>query len=337
MTASPAADAAATGPARTIFFGSGPFAVPMLAALLELPEVDVVAVVTVPDRPAGRGRLLSSSPVAVAAAGRNLRLLQPGSIRDPNVAEQLAAERPTLGVLADYGRIVPPAVLEIPKRGFLNVHPSLLPRHRGASPIPAAILGGDTEAGVTIIEMDPGLDTGPIVASTTFPVPANATAPEVERRAAEVGAALLARVAPAWIRGEITARSQPADGASLSRPLSREDGRLDGSEAAAIAERRIRAFDPWPGTFIEAEVDGGIERAAILRGAVAGGGDGGQAGTLVADGSGLALETIDGRLRLLDVRPAGRGAMTGAEWRRGRPQLVGASVVARQAPAVARP
>jgi methionyl-tRNA formyltransferase len=303
----------------------------MLDALLQLPDVRVVAAVSVPDRPAGRGRLLASSPLVAQAAARNVPVLQPATLRDAAFVDELRGLAPGLGVLADYGRIVPGAVLELPAHGFLNVHPSLLPRHRGATPIPATLLAGDPVAGVTIIRMDAGVDTGPIVAMESWPLSGAETGRELEARAAEVGAALLARTVAGWLDGTLEARPQDASAATLTRPLTREDGRLDGSEPAAASERRVRALDPWPGTFLEVALPtgGAALRVAVLRAAVhpAAGGDG--PGRLVADGRGIALATTDGRLRLLDVRPAGGTAMTGEAWRRGRPGLVGARVIAR--------
>ena len=329
MTPSPTGDAAATGPARTVFFGSGAFGVPMLDALLGSPDVQVVAVVTVPDRPAGRGRLLAASPVASRAAAGNVPLIQPATLRDPAVVGALAELALDVGVLADYGRIVPRAVLDVPAHGFLNVHPSRLPRHRGATPIPATILAGDEEAGVTIIRMDAGVDTGPIVAAEAWPLTGRETAAELETAAAAAGASLLVRTVPRWLAGTIEARPQDGATATTTRPLARDDGRLDGSEAATLAARRIRAFDPWPGTFIEAGQP--PVRLAVLRAEAAAGQPEDVPGRIVADGRGVALATIDGRLRLLDVRPAGGRAMSGDEWRRGRAALVGAAAVPRAA------
>jgi methionyl-tRNA formyltransferase len=302
----------------------------MLEALLEVPEVMVVAVVTVPDRPAGRGRLLQSSPVVVASAARNIPILQPTSLPEPAAMESISGLRPALGVLADYGRIVPQSVLDVPEHGFLNVHPSLLPRHRGAAPIPAAILAGDAETGVTIIAMDASVDTGAIVATDAFAITGSETAPELERQAAEIGARLLARTVPRWLARELKPRPQPDEGATLTRPLRREDGRLDGTQPAAVAERRVRAYQPWPGTFIEvAEANEIRDRIAVLGAGVADAEPDDEPGELVAAGDGIALATSEGRLVLLDVRPAGGKAMTAAAWRRGRRDVVGARVVAR--------
>ena len=153
-------------------------------------------------------------------------------------------------MLADYGQIVPAALLD-PPFGALNLHPSLLPRHRGASPIPAAIVAGDRETGVTLMRMDAGLDTGPIVAVERLPLAGSETAPELEARLADLAADLLARSLEPWLRGDLPATPQPEEGATLTRPLRREDGRLDPALPAADLERRVRAYLPWPGTFLE--------------------------------------------------------------------------------------
>ena len=153
-----------TGRARAVFFGSGSFAVPILEAVAGSPDVELVAVISVPDRPAGRGGALTPTPIARLARARGLALLRPPSLRDPAAIEEIGDLDSLVGVLADYGRIVPPTILALPRRGILNVHPSLLPRWRGAAPIQATIAAGDTDAGVTLIAMDAGLDSGPIVA-----------------------------------------------------------------------------------------------------------------------------------------------------------------------------
>lgn len=311
-----------TEPARTVFFGSGGFAVPILEALVGAPETEVVGVVTAPDRPAGRSGELSATPVARRCRDLGLPTVQPIRVRDPDTVAVLAELRPELGVLADYGRIIPPAILDLPRQGILNVHPSLLPRWRGASPVPAAILAGDRETGVTLMSMDAGLDTGPIVGAERWTLIGDETAPELEARAAGAGAGLLARLVGPWLRGEIAAVAQDEAAATLTRPLRREDGRLGPHLTAAELERHVRAFEPWPGSFVEV----GPLRIAVLRAMVAEGLPGDVAGSLVAHGAGLALAAAGGRLVLLDVQPAGGRRMSSAELRRGRPQLAGRSV-----------
>ena len=310
--------------APTIFFGSGPFAVPILDALVASPETDVIAVVSAPDRLAGRKAVPTAVPVAARARELGLPLIQPDRIRDPAAVAALSELRPTLGVLADYGQIVPASLLDLPARGILNVHPSLLPRHRGASPIPAAILGGDRETGVTLIRMDEGLDTGPIVATTRWDLDGTETSPELEARAATAGAALVAATVGPWLRGEMAPTSQPDEGATLTRPLRREDGRLDPERPAVELERQVRALQPWPGTFVETEAG----RIKVLRArVVAPGGDVARqpVGTF-GPGPGLRLHMADGDLDLVEVQPAGGRAMTGEELLLGRSSLPGSRV-----------
>ncbi len=309
--------------ARTVFFGSGAFAVPVLRAVAASPLLDLVAVVTTPPRPAGRSGALAPTPVGVAAAGLEVPVLVPERLREPGFLDRLAAVGPSLGVLADYGKLLPPAVLDLPPHGILNLHPSLLPRHRGATPIPAAILAGDAVTGVSLIRMDPGLDTGPVVAAEPTPLGDDEDAPALEARLAERAADLLARVVGPYLRGEARPVPQPVEGVTLTRPLGREDGRLDPTLPALELERRVRALRPWPGAFVEL-VGGG--RLAVLRAAVGPADAGDRPGTLVRDGPGLALATADGRLLLHEVRPAGGRAMDGSAYRRGRPGVVGAQV-----------
>ena len=325
-----AAGAAATegrsgsGPARTIFLGSGSFAVPILDALVASPETEVVAVVSAPDRPAGRGALVTPVPVAARARELGLPLIQPDRIREPGTVAALAAYQPTLGVLADYGQIVPAAILGLSPRGILNVHPSLLPRHRGATPIPAAILADDRETGVTLIRMDEGLDTGPIVAATRWALDGTETSPDLEARAAAAGAALVAATLGPWLRGEVAATPQPNEGATLTRPLRREDGRLDPARPAVELERRVRAFQPWPGTFVETDAG----RIKVLRAATAPSAGGTpRLPATFGQGPGLRLHTTDGDLLLLEVQPAGGRPMTGEELVLGRPSLPGSRVI----------
>jgi methionyl-tRNA formyltransferase len=237
-------------------------------------------------------------------------------LRAPDAVAEILALDPELLVLADYGQIVPAALLHLPL-GALNLHPSLLPRHRGASPIPAAILAGDPRTGVTLMRMDAGLDTGPIVAAREVALGGTETSPELEARLAEEAADLLAATLPAWMAGSATVRAQPDEGATLTRPLRREDGRLDATRPVAELARQIRAYQPWPGSWLE--TPGGrltVWAARPAPGRTANPGD-----LLHSDGLGLA--TVDGVLELLEVQPAGGGRMSGVELLRGRPGLVG--------------
>lgn len=322
MTAGSAPGRAA-GPARTIFFGSGAFAVPILDAVAAHPRLELVAVVTAPDKPAGRSRALTSTPVAIRARSLGVLVLQPPAVRSPEVLAELAGLEPDLGVLADYGRIIPQALLDIPRLGVLGVHPSLLPRHRGATPIQATILAGDPEAAVAIYRMDAGLDTGPVLATTTWPLDATETAPELEAEAARRGAALLAANIAEYLDGQASLTPQPDAPASVTTRFTREHARLDATRNAADLERRVRAHAGWPGSFVDTRAG----RLAILRASVARDG-GGAPGAIVEGPRGEpAITAGDGALLVLErVQPAGGREMAGADYLRGHRELLGTTV-----------
>lgn len=308
---------------RTVFLGSGAFAVPALRALAGHPAIELVGVVTAPPRPAGRR--LVPEPTAVALVAGELGLapvLVPERLRSSTAVAEVLALGPDLAVLADYGQLVPPGLLAL-SRGALNLHPSALPRWRGAAPIPATILAGDAVTAVTLMRMDEGLDTGPIVAVRTVPLTGAERAPDLEARLAAIAAELLAETLSDWLAGRIEPRPQPSTGVTTTRPLRREDGRLDPARPAAELERRVRAYLPWPGTFVE--LDG--ERLVVLAAAVAPTAAGDEPGRLVAEGRAPALATADGRLVLVEVTPAGRRPMAGDAWLRGRREHPGGGIV----------
>lgn len=293
-----------TARARTVFLGSGDFAVAPAQATLDHPSVDLVAVVTAPAKPAGRGGRARPTPIARWAEEHSLPMLTPARLRSPDSIAALADLRPELLVLADYGQIVPPAVLDLPRHGALNLHPSLLPRWRGASPIPAAILAGDEKTGVTVILMDAGLDTGPIVAQASVQLDGAETARELLDKLSALASALLANELGDWLAGRIEPRPQPVEGVTVTRPLRRADGRLDPANSAVQLERQVRAYQPWPGSWLEV----GGERVVVWRARVA--------NTMPAHG--LGLRTADGILELVDVQPAGGRRMSAADYARGR-------------------
>ncbi|HEX2755093.1 MAG TPA: methionyl-tRNA formyltransferase [Candidatus Limnocylindrales bacterium] len=313
---------------RTVFLGSGRFAQPILGRLAAHPAIDIVAVVTAPPRPVGRRQVETATPVESAARELGLEVLTPARLRDPAALADILGLEPALIVLADYGQIVPAALLDLP-HGALNLHPSLLPRHRGATPIPAAILAGDLETGVSLMRMDAGLDTGPLVAVEHVSLAGDETAPALEARLAIVAAGLLARVLDPWLAGELEPEPQSVDGASLTRPLRRRDGRIDPDLPAVLLERRVRAHLPWPGSFVE--IDG--DRLVVLDAAVTASDADDEPGRLVPDERGLALATRAGRLLLDEVQPAGGRPMSGEAFVRGRPSVLGRTV--RRAPGVA--
>jgi len=305
---------------RTVFLGSGAFAVPILHALARHALVDLVGVVTAPPRPAGRRQELVRTPVHEAADALGAGPIQtPARLRSPEGILDVQGLDPDLLVLADYGRIVPPELLE-PRHGALNLHPSLLPRHRGATPIPATILAGDAVTGVTLMRMDAGLDTGPIIAQSRWALDGDETTPELESALAEEAAELLAGSLGPWLTGDLTPTPQSTADATLTRPLRREDGRLDPARRAADLERQVRAYDGWPGSFLDLEGGRLIVLAAIPE-------PGAPADPGVLDARGLG--TTDGRLRLLEVQPAGGRRMPWDAYVRGRPAVIGTRVAGR--------
>lgn len=233
---------------RTIFMGTPAFACPSLVALLDA-GYEVVAVVTQPDREAGRGRQWVTSPVKQLAQARGLLLLQPARVRRPAVIEELRTLAPDLIVVAAYGQILPPEIINLPPHGCINVHASLLPRHRGASPIQAAILAGETTTGITIIQMDAGMDTGPILAQATLEIAPTENAATLGEKLARLGGETLVQTLPAWLAGQITPQPQDDTQATYCRPLRKEDGRLDWQQPAEALERQVRAMYPWPGAY----------------------------------------------------------------------------------------
>ena len=306
-----------SSPTRTVFLGSGAFAVPVAEALRTQPEVDLVAIVTAPTRPGSRGRP-TDPPVADWANEHGLPMLRPEKLRTQDSIGAVAELVPDLLVLADYGQIVPAALLDLPRFGALNLHPSLLPRHRGASPIPAAILADDPETGVSLMLMDAGLDSGPLVKQRRVSLSGTETAPDLEQRLAQVAAELLSASLPLWLNSELLPLPQEEEGVTLTRPLRRSDGRVDPQRDAIDLERQVRAYQPWPGTFFESpEGRVVIWKARAIDGAAT-------PGTIV---DGPAIGTSDGLLELLEVQPAGGRRMSGEELVRGRSGLIG-SVIA---------
>jgi len=240
---------------RIVFMGTPAFAVPSLQALLDLREAAgrparVVAVVTQPDRPAGRGRPVQAGPVKELALTAGVPVLQPERLRRPENVAALRAYRPDLVVVAAFAQILSRDVLAAPTYGCLNVHASLLPRWRGAAPIPAAILAGDAETGVTIMRMDPGLDTGPTLSKEAEPIHPDDTTATLTPRLATRGAALLTQAIEPYVAGALQPQPQDEDQATLTRPLQREDGRVDWTTMPAESVARMtRAYDPWPGVY----------------------------------------------------------------------------------------
>src|SRR6266498_5078991 len=235
--------------ATLVFMGSPDFSLPTLRALAE--TYDVVGVVTQPDRASGRGRELKPPPVKVLAQELKIPVIQPEKLRQPEAMEQLRAWNPELIVVAAFGQILRKDVLELPRYGCINVHASLLPRWRGAAPINAAILAGDEETGVTIMKMDVGLDTGPMLMQRSIRLTRDDTAGSVFETLSHLGADLLIETLTHYLSGKIQPVPQPEEGATYAPMLKKEEGHLDFTRPADELERRVRAFNPWPGAFMD--------------------------------------------------------------------------------------
>ena len=233
---------------RCIFMGTPEFAVPSLAALLR-EGYEIAGVLTKEDQPAGRGQKLEASAVKQLAQAHGLTIQQPSTLRTAEAQDALAVLAPDVIVVAAYGLILPQEVLDLPRFGCINVHGSVLPRWRGAAPIAAAILAGDVEAGVSIMRMDAGIDTGPTLSAAYLPIAADDTTGTLTPKLAALGADLLVRTLPRWLAGELTPLPQPEEGATHAPRIAKEDGLIDWSEPAALIERRVRAYQPWPTAF----------------------------------------------------------------------------------------
>ena len=312
-----------------VFMGSPQFAVPTLEALAR--DHTILAVFTQPDKPAGRGQQLAAVPVKQWAVAQGVPVHQPRSFRkEPQAIDVLRDLRPEVIVVAAYGLILPPAVLDVPPRGCLNVHGSILPRHRGAAPIAAAILAGDAETGITIMKMDAGLDTGPLLSVAREPIRPDDTTASLSERLSLIGAQLMAGTLPKYLSGAIAPQPQPEEGATYSPRIDKADAQIDWRKPAAEIERMVRAYTPWPGAqtmwngqlvkVLKAEIS---PTGALRRDQGSGPGD--QAGLVVkSDDGSIGVVTGEGMLVLKEIQLAGRKAMKAEDFVRGQPKFVGA-------------
>jgi methionyl-tRNA formyltransferase len=304
---------------RAVFLGTPAFAVPTLRELMRRHEVALV--VTQPDRPAGRGMAIRTSPVA-EAAGANADVLKPGRAKDPEVEAAVRAVSPDVLVVAAYGQILPPGLLDAAPAGALNVHASLLPRWRGASPVAAAILAGDDETGVSIMRLEEGLDTGPVLLRRAIPIATDDTTGTLTERLAELGAEALMSGLDLVERGAAVFEPQPDEGATYAERVKKSDGELTWDRPAQEIGRSLRAYDPWPGV----RVPIGGERLRLVAGQplprwTAEDRDA-EAGTVLEIGpEGILVMAGDGPFRVTTVQPAGRRVMAAADWARGRRKL----------------
>ena len=307
---------------RIVFMGTPEFAVPALERLV-LSQYQVAAVYTPPDKPAGRGRVPAPPPVKEAALRRQLPVVQPDSLKSAGAVSQLADLCPDVIVVAAFGQILPPSVLDIPRYGCINIHPSLLPRFRGASPVAAAILAGDEFTGVSIMLLDAGMDTGPVLARAAIPVAPQDNTGSLTEKLSLVAAHLLQDVLIGWRRQEITPQPQNEAEATYSAPITKEEGEIDWRLPARDIWRRVRAFNPWPGCYTRWRG----KQLKIVEAVPVMGPDAPEAGRVVALPAGeaaLGVGTGAGILGVLGVQVEGKRAMAAAEFLRGQRDFIGA-------------
>ncbi len=322
----PRPEAPVPTPISVVFFGSPAFAVPTLHALADDERFAVRLVVTQPPRPSGRGRQMHRSAVHAAAENRGLTVSTPTRLRDPDVVAMLAAGAPSLFVVAAYGRILRPDILAVPNHGTLNVHASLLPTYRGASPIHGALLDGAAETGVSIMLMDVGLDTGPVLARAPMPIPEDATAGSLTETLADLGAPLLVETAARWLRGAVVPISQDDGAATVTHLIKKEDGNVRWELGAARIARMERAYRPWPGVFTF--LAGTRLLLHDLR-AVPSEQESAPPGTIVAvNHDGLRVRADEGDVRVARVQPEGKSPIAADAYASGHPGLVGMRLTA---------
>lgn len=302
-----------------VFMGTPDFSVPILQRLID--TYTVIGVVTQPDRPAGRKQQVQMSPIKQLALQHNIPVLQPEKLRRPEAITELRQWQPDLYVVAAFGQILPQSVLDIPTHGSINVHASLLPRWRGAAPIQAVIRAGDAETGVTIMKMDAGLDTGPMLKTRAIPIAADETGESLHDKLSVLGAELLMETLPGYLDGTILPQPQPEIGITIAPQVKKEEGNINWEQDAVVIERLIRAFTPWPGTFTFFKGQQlKIVTGSVIEGSAA-------PGQVVKVQDGIAVGTGHGLLKLGTIQLAGRKAMPVEEFIKGQADFAGAKLL----------
>ena len=298
---------------RVVFIGTGEIGIPVLRWLLDSKEHDLAAVVTQPDKPAGRDQKMTPPPIKTALAGKNMSILQPARLKDREAVEQIRALAPDAIVVMAYGQILPKDVLEIPKKACLNLHASLLPRHRGASPIQAAIVAGDGETGITVIYMAEGLDTGDMLLQRKIDMSPDDTGDSLHDRLAQIAPEALCESLRLLAAGNAPRIAQDNALATYAPKLRRDDGKIDWTESAEVIERKIRAFNPWPGAFTML----GEKKLKILAASIV---DlDGTPGKFLRSDKELIIAARDRALSASEVQLEGKRRMSAAEFLRGNP------------------
>lgn len=306
---------------RIVFMGTPEFAVSVLDALTRTAH-HIVGIYTRPDKPVGRGGKIQFAPIKQLAIARNLPIFQPTTLRQPEVIAELRTLAPDVIIVAAYGLILPPDVLSIPPRGCVNTHASLLPRHRGAAPIPAAILAGDSEIGITLMQMDAGLDTGPLLFQRALAIADDDTTASLTIKLATLAAALLIDSLPHILAGEITPQPQDHARATMVRTIRKDEGLIDWTQSAVEIARRVRAFNPWPSAYT-------FWNGAQLKILLAHASDqrtNAEPGRVFKLQNEIAVATGAGALILREIQLAGKRAMKTEEFVRGKKEFVGSIV-----------
>jgi methionyl-tRNA formyltransferase len=307
---------------RLIFMGTPDFAVPALEALIG-DGYDIQAVYTQPDRKAGRGQKLVGPPVKEIAIAHSIQVLQPESLKDDAAAEYIESLAPDVIVVAAYGRLIPERILAVPRYGCVNIHPSLLPRHRGPSPVATAVLEGDDKTGVTIMLLDAGMDSGPLLSRKEMAIEDNDTTGSLTAKLAELGARMLRETLPEWLAGKIKSEPQNNSEATITRILTKLDGEIAWSLSAVQLWRQVRAFQPWPGTFTNWQG----KQLKIIEALPLQHTKQGQPGKVIvfsgASAAPLGVECGEGVLGILRVQLEGKKEVTASEFIRGQRDFEG--------------
>lgn len=311
---------------KLIFFGTQDWSAHYLEALLDDGFFEIVGVITQPDKPVGRKHELSASPVKEVAVRKNLLVLQPVSWKDPAFLETIRSLAPEIGVVIAYGKLIPQSIIDAVPLGLINVHPSLLPRWRGPSPVAAAIASGDQESGITIMKIDAQMDHGPILSQQIMKMDPEETTLSFMQKVNELGASFFVTTLKAYANGDLKPQEQTHEEATYCAMLSKDDGHLDWRKSAQAIERQIRAYHPWPGTWTTVIVQDKKIRLKILRGRAESNTYDHQPGTLFASQNRLFIACADGALHVEIIQPEGRAPMPASAFLAGYTMLLESSL-----------
>lgn len=310
---------------RTVFFGTPAFAVPFFSELLRTPGLEIVAAVTQPDKPTGRHQTLTAGPVKEQAVEQGIRVLQPQKLKEESAASELRELRADLFIVVAYGKIIPSAILALPRLGCVNLHPSLLPKNRGPSPIQWAIAEGDDETGISVMKLDEGMDTGPLLAQKRIQMEKLETVESLTRKIHDVGPAFLSETILAYVEGSVKPVPQPSEGSSVTHLLEREDGRVNWSMSAEAIERKFRAYHPWPGIWTTWQRNGKSIRLKLLRARIEDGSL--PPGKVESKTDHLLIGTSDKLVRVEELQAEGSSPTDVARFIRGHADIAGATFI----------